>query len=207
MVTPTQQAIDYITTCCQSVGAFSGTNEVHCFLKKVSSEMATSQTSVVFPGRYIEYVAYAVDKVASNPFKSPPAAVASLYLVTRFEFYFRVISGKLNADGTWKSTQVRTETVAATNDKNLDNSRISRIADAYKIMKLNKSSNLVSHCIQLDKSLYSTPITVAGGVKINNIADRIKFGRNAAGHGQWADISAEALFYGLMTAVVFYNQT
>jgi len=38
------------------------------------------------------------------------------------------------------------------------------------------------------------------------VGDRIAFGRHAAGHGQWGDISAEAAFYGLMTALIFYAQ-
>ena len=50
---------------------------------------------------------------------------------------------------------------------------------------------------------------VAGSVlrmPLTDIGDRIKFGRDAVGHGHWGDISAEALFYGLMTSLVFYNQ-
>ena len=41
---------------------------------------------------------------------------------------------------------------------------------------------------------------------IADLGDRIEFGRHAVGHGHWGDISAEALFYGLVTALVFYNQ-
>ena len=41
---------------------------------------------------------------------------------------------------------------------------------------------------------------------VADIGDRIEFGRHAVGHGHWGDISAEALFYGLMTSLVFYNQ-
>lgn len=85
----TQQAISYIMSCCGSVGAFGGSTDVDRFLKQVASQMAASSPSAVFPGRYIEHVACAVDMVASNDFTSSPAAIASLYLATRFEFYFR----------------------------------------------------------------------------------------------------------------------
>ena len=35
----------------------------------------------------------------------------------------------------------------------------------------------------------------------------IAFARHAAGHGRQGDISAEAVFYGLVTAIIFYNRT
>ena len=100
MIEPSQTAIHYITTCCRGIGGFSGSTDVHMFLKQVASEMRASQSSMVFPSCYIEHVAYAIDMVGSNQFTSPLAAIASVYLVTRFEFYFCVMSGKLNADRT-----------------------------------------------------------------------------------------------------------
>jgi len=168
--------------------------------------MAKSSPSTVFPNRYIEHVAYAVDMVASNDFTSPPAAIASVYLATRFEFYFRILSGRLNGDGTWTSLSAQKGAHAAISDRRLKSNRISSVALAYKIMKLDQSRQIVQHCTSLDKSLYSNPTTVVGGISVRDIGDRIEFGRHAAGHGHWGDISAEALFYGLMTALVFYNQ-
>jgi hypothetical protein len=53
---------------------------VHEYLKETAAEMKTSKSSIVFPDRYIEHVAYAVDMVASNWFLSSPAAIASVYL-------------------------------------------------------------------------------------------------------------------------------
>ena len=202
----TQQALDFITTCCRNIGAFQGTSDVHQYLKKTAAEMAVSEPSAVFPDRYIEHVAYAVDMVASNMFLSPPAAIASVYLSTRFEFYFRILSGKLNGDGTWISLSAKQFARAAIKDNRLKGNRISSVALAYKIMKLNQSLKIVRAYTALDNSLYATPTTVVGGMTISNIGDRIEFGRHAVGHGHWGDISAEALFYGLLTAVVFYNQ-
>ena len=202
----TQQAIDHITSSCRNVGAFYGTNDVHQYLKLVASEMAQSKPSTLFPDRYIEHVAYAVDMVASNTFTSSPAAIASVYLATRFEFYFRILSGKLNADGTWISPSARNTAQAVISDTRLARNRISSVALAYKIMKLDHSRQVVQHCTFLDTKLYSNPITVVGGMTVADIGDRIEFGRHAVGHGHLGDISAEALFYGLMTAIVFYNQ-
>jgi len=169
--------------------------------------MAISKPSVVFPERYIEHVACAVDMVASNMFLSPPAAIASVYLATRFEFYFRILSGKLNGDGTWISLSAQQAARAALADNRLERNRISSVALAYKLMKFDQSRKIGQACTALDNLLYSTPTKVVGDMTIADIGDRIEFGRHAVGHGHWGDISAEALFYGLMTAVVFYNQT
>ncbi len=98
-----QFAVDHITSCCNTIGAFRGTSDVHRYLKQTAAEMATAKPTDVLPDRYIEHVAYALDMAASNTFTSPPAAIAAVYLATRFEFYFRVLSGKLNGDGTWVS--------------------------------------------------------------------------------------------------------
>ena len=202
----THQALDFITTCCRNVGAFQGTSDVHQYLKETAAEMEVSEPSAVFPDRYIEHVAYAVDMVASNMFLSPPAAIASVYLATRFEFYFRILSGKLNGDGTWISLSAQQAARAAINDNRLKGKRISSVALAYKIMKLDQSRKIVQACTALDNSLYATPTTVVGCKTVADIGDRIEFVRHAVGHGHWGDISAEALFYGLLTSVVFYNQ-
>lgn len=205
-VDPTQQAIDYITSCCDHVGAFHGTGNVRRFLMQAAFDMGESRPSTVFPDRYIEHVACAIGMVASNDFTSPPAAIASVYLATRFEFYFRVLSGKLNGDGTWVSPSAQGAARGAINDRRLESRRVSSVALAYKIMKLDQSRQIVQHCIRLDKLLFANPTIVVGGVTVGDIGDRIEFGRHAAGHGHWGDISSEALFYGLMTAVVFYDQ-
>lgn len=202
-----QQALYFITTCCRSVGAFEGSSDVSHYLREVAAEMAESAPSAVFRDRYIEHVAYAVDTVASNYFLSPPAAIASVYLSTRFEFYFRILSGKLNGDGTWASLPAQQAAKAAISDNRLSRDRINSVALTYKIMKLEQSRNIAQVCTTLDGLLYPTQATVAGGIPVTNIGDRIEFMRNAAGHGLWGDISSEGVFYGLLTAAVFYNQT
>ena len=201
-----QRAIDFITSCCSSVGAYRGTGEVNQYLKGTAEEMVVSGSSDVFPDRYKEHVAYAINMVASNRFTSSPAAVASVYLATRFEFYFRILSGKLNGDGTWISASAKNAAQEEIKDSRMDRKRISCVALTYKIMKLDQSRRIVQHCTTLDNALYSTPTTVVGPMTVADIGDRIKFGRHAVGHGHWGDISAEALFYGLMTSLVFYSE-
>jgi hypothetical protein len=201
-----QLAVHYITSCCKHVGAFHGTSDVHRYLKEAAAEMATAQPSMVFPDRYIEHVAYALDMAASNMFTSPPAAIAAVYLATRFEFYFRVLSGKLNGDGTWVSPAAQQAARSAINDSRLTHKRVSSVSLAYKIMKLNQSLSVVQHFTALDNALYATPTRVVGPMTVSDLGDRIEFGRHSVGHGHWGDMSAEALFYGLMTSLVFYNR-
>ena len=196
-----QQAVDYVTSCCGRIGAFQGTSDVHDYIRETAAEIAASQLSTAFPGRYKEHVVYAMNMVASNMSISSPAAIASPYLATRFEFYFRVLSSKLNNDGTWVSQDARKVARGGIKDRRFKNSlkrkHISNIAVAYKIMKLDQTLQLVQHCEALDRKLYSTPIKVVGGFDVTDIGDRIAFSRHAAGHGEWGDISSEALFLGL----------
>jgi len=203
---PTDEAIKYITTCCRNIGAFSGTGASYAFLKNVASQIEQSKPSKVFPERYKEHVAYAVGMVASNLFLSPPAAIASLYLATRFEYYFRILSGKLNGDGTWISSTAQSNAQAAINNGRLSQKRVSSLSLAYRIMMTDTSLQIVQQFNKIDNCLYQKPVTLANGHKVHNIGDRIEFGRLVVGHGHWGDISFEAVFYGLLTGIVFYNQ-
>lgn len=204
---PTQEAMRYVLQSCSNIGAFYGTSDVEKFLKKVAEDIANSQETSVFPSRYREHVAYAVDMVASHSFTSPPAAIASVYLNTRFEFYFRILSRKLNSDGTWVAPKAQDTAKAILGDNRLGAQRINSVALAYKIMKINKSSAISQLCIELDNKLFPNPITMPDSSEMTDVGDRIEYMRNRVAHGHWGDISAEAIFYGLMTAIIFYNQT
>jgi hypothetical protein len=198
-----QRAADFILSHCPTVGAFSGTGEPYGFLQETAKDMRASTPTSVFRARYIEHVAYAVETVGLNWFLTPPAAVASVYLATRFEFYFRVLSGSLNDDGTWLSPSAQQAAFAALDDQRLTRGRVSSVSLAYEIMRLG-TAKVVPYFASLDSVLYATPTIATGNFAIEHLGDRIEFGRHAAGHGQWGDISAEATFYGLMTAIVFY---
>lgn len=207
----TQQAAGYITSSCPHLVGFSGTDEVYRFLASVALDVDASKTTPLFPGRYKEHVAYALKMVANSHFTSPPAAIASVYLATRFEFYFRILSGKLSADGCWISPQAQSSAIAAIDDSRLTprlrQRCISRVSLAYKVMKLDQSGTAGQVFEQLDRALFPAPQKAVTGKVIADIGDRIEYGRNAAGHGGLGDISAESIFYGLVTAIVFYNQS
>ncbi len=199
-----RQAVDFIVSHCPNVGAFYGSGDPFGFLQESAERMRTATPSVVFPSRYIEHVAYAVHTAGRYPFLSPPAAVAAVYLATRFEFYFRLLSAKLNSDGTWVSSSGQEAAFASIGNQRLKEQRVSNVSLAYEVMKLGTSS-VVPHFARLDAALYPSPITAGGDFTIAHVGARIAYGRHRVAHGQWGDISAEAVFYGLATAVVFYG--
>lgn len=199
-----QRASDLIVSCCAHVSAFHGSGDAQHFLMETAGDMAGCRPSAVLPQRYIEHVAYALDTVARYRFLSPQAAVASVYLATRFEFYFRILSGKLTREGAWISELAQQEAIATIADTRLKRHRISSVALAYRVMKLD-IGRVSAVCQALNEALYSSPIELGSGFVIANLGDRIEFGRNEAGHGARGDISAEAVFYGLMTAIIFYG--
>jgi hypothetical protein len=75
-MTKSEQAANFIISFCPRVGAFAGTFEANAFLARLAEEMESAAPSILFPERYKEHVAYALDMVAKNWFTSPPAAVA-----------------------------------------------------------------------------------------------------------------------------------
>jgi hypothetical protein len=198
-------AADFIVSHCPRLGAFHGDSEPHIFLRETAVQMNSAKPTAAFPDRYLEHVAYALDSIANNMFLSPAAAVASVFLATRFEFYFRILSGKLNGDGTWVSERAKQTAIVSINDTRLNQRKVSSVSLAYQLMRL-QQSNISHFCTQLDSVLYSSPTTAVGNFPISHLGDRIEFGRNSVGHGQLADISAEAVFYGLLTALTFYAQ-
>ena len=63
---------------------------------------------------------------------------------------------------------------------------------------------------EIDIDIFSEPMVVCYSnckkVTIEDVGDWIKFARNSACHGLWGDISGDAVFYGLVTAIIFHNQ-
>jgi hypothetical protein len=189
------------------LGSYAGDFAPYRFLAQLADDIAAAEHTILFPERYKEHVAYAVGMVARHGFLEPPAAIAALFLATRFEFFFRLLSGKLDGGGTWlnKATD-QPAAVAALGKKGLKGDRVSDVAITYKLMKLNQTCQAARVFDALDKVILPSPITAVGGFKVADIGDRIAFGRHSAGHGLWGDISSEAVFNGLVTAVIFYNQ-
>jgi hypothetical protein len=206
-VQPSDEAAGYIKTHCGRLGSYNGDGSPHSFLARVAEEMAAAPHSRLFPDRYKEHVAYALGMVARYGFLEPPTAIAALYLATRFEFFFRLLSGKLKGDGTWLNRAVDLPAAVKVLGKSgLKDSGVSNVAVTYKLMKFDKSHPAARVFDELDKAILPAPITAVGNFPIADIGDRIAFCRHSAGHGLLGDISSEAVFYGLVTAIIFYNQ-
>jgi hypothetical protein len=189
------------------MGSYAGDFMPYRFLARVAEEMTAAPHTDLFPNRYKEHVAYALGMVAQHGFLEPPAAIAAVYLATRFEFFFRLLSGKLKGDGTWLSRVFdQPAAVAALGEKGLKGKRVSDVAVTYKLMKLDQSRPAAQVFDALDKAILPAPIMAVGSFEVADIGDRIAFGRHSAGHGLWGDISSDAVFYGLVTAIIFYNQ-
>ena len=206
-MTRLDEAVGYIISHCPRIGSYAGDDTPYRYLAKVAEEMEAAKHTQLFPARYKEHVAYAVGMVAKHGFLAPPAAIAAVYLATRFEFFFRLLSGKLNGDGTWLNKTVdQPAAVAILGKKGLQGNRVSDVAVTYKLMKLDQSRLVARTFAALDTSIFPSPTTAVGGFKLADIGDRIAFGRHSAGHGLWGDISSDAVFYGLVIAVIFYSQ-
>jgi len=213
-MTPTEEIVYYITTWYPHIGAGDTRARVedlsspYAVMMQAADEMLKAESSEAFPARHKEHIAYALQMVASGGSLSSSAAVGSVYLATRFEFYFRVLSGRLKPNGEWKTDKDRQEVMKLlVGDKRLEIKRINSVALAYKIMKTNDTLPLAHICISLDTSLYSTRTTkMPNGKELEDMGDRIEYLRHRSAHGHWGDITGDANFYGLLTALVFYNQ-
>src|SRR5262249_44235506 len=191
-MTKSDEAAGYIRTHCQYMGSYSGDGSPFKFLGQVAEEMASAPPTNLFPDRYKEHVSYAVGMVARHVFLEPPAAVAAVYAVTRFAFFFRLPSGKLKGDGTWVNKAAdHPAAVAALGEKGLKSSRVSDVAVTYKLMKLDRSRPVAQVFDALDKAILPAPITAVGGFSVTHIGDRIAFRRHSVGHGLWGGGSLE----------------
>lgn len=103
-----QLATNYILETCPNIASYSltfenGQNPILQFLKELCADINNSKPSKLFPEDLIKNVSYAIQewvKSCEDRNEKRPGVLASVYLATRFEFYFRILSNVLNADGT-----------------------------------------------------------------------------------------------------------
>jgi len=177
-----QHASDLILSCCPHVSAYEGTGDAHQLLIETAVDMHERPASAVFPSRYVEHVAYALDAVGRFGFLSPQAAVASVYLATRFEFYFRILSAKLTREGIWVSARAQQEAVTAIGDRRLKRPRVSSVSLAYRVLKLG-DGRVSKQFGALDAALYPKPVTLGSGFVVADLGDRAARSSVPVGHG------------------------
>ncbi len=61
-MTNSDKAVGFIKTHCPSMGGFAGDGAPYRFLAQAADEMAAAKHTELFPARYKEHVAYAVDR-------------------------------------------------------------------------------------------------------------------------------------------------
>jgi hypothetical protein len=178
--------------------------------------MDTSPPREPFREGYVEFVAHSIKMtIDSESFLDPAPAVASVYLATRFENYFRHLSGKLGCKGEWLSPQHQAEAVRdlSVHTKSVNRPQISNVSIAYKVMMLRKDLPIVAHLKRLDENLAEKGLKQSFSIDphvsappMKDQGDRIGFGRNEIAHGEWGDMTGESLYYCLLTCLLFCHR-
>src|ERR1700692_4790863 len=93
----------YLVACCSKAGAFSLPDGLINLVTDAADLMTSTPDKDIFLGRQKPPVALAMKEAVTPELDRPQRAIAALFLATQFEFYFRILSGMLNFDGSWKT--------------------------------------------------------------------------------------------------------
>ena len=77
-MTNSDEAAGYIRTHCQHLGSYAGDGSPYQFLTRVAKEMVAAPPTELFPERYKEHVACAIDMVGNHGFTTPQAAIVAI---------------------------------------------------------------------------------------------------------------------------------
>jgi hypothetical protein len=157
----------------------------------------------IFLGRQKEPLALAMKEAVLRGFDRPQKAIASLYLATQFEFYFRILSGMLNFDGTWKSSSDYAKAKSFLGDDGVRKWGTSSVEVAYRLTILNNADPRAALLDGLDKAIRAR----FQSTLYDNFGGRIACVRNRGAHGEWGDVSAEGVFYATLTAILYFAST
>jgi hypothetical protein len=191
----------YLLICCPRAGAYSLPDGLlNIIISDCADFISSMPDNDIFHARQKEPVALAMKESATPGFDEPRRAIASLYLATQFEFYFRILSGLLHPDGTWKSAAAQEKAKSLLPEENRLNGRsISSVELAYRLMVLNAADPRAVLLDKLDKAIRS----MFQSQLYANLGGRIKYVRDRGTHGQWGDVSGEGVFYATLTAILF----
>ncbi len=201
---PLELAKYYLLLCCPRAGAYSLLDGLLNIISDCADLITSTPDKDLFHIRQKEAVALAMKEAVTPGFDDPRRAIASLYLATQFEFYFRILSGLLNPDGTWKSpADQRKAKSLLPRESRLNRRSISSVELAYKLMVLNNADPRAAVLDELDKAIRSR----FQSQLYNNLGGRIKYVRDRGTHGQWGDVSGEGVFYATLTAILYFAST
>ncbi len=86
-------------------------------------------------------------------------------------------------------------------------SAVASVSVTYKIATIDKSNSRTSHLRDLDDRIAAKLERAHPSAAYSDIGDRIALLRHRGAHGVWGDLSGDAVFYGLLTAIIFLAQT
>ncbi len=146
----------YLVACCPVAGAYSLPDGFLNLISDCADTMAAKPDKDIFLGRQKGPVALAMKEAVTLEFEHPRKAIASLYLATQFEFYFRLLSGLLNPDGSWKSPADQQKAkLLLPQESRLSQRSISNVEVVYKLMVLNNADPRASLLNELDAAIRS----------------------------------------------------
>jgi hypothetical protein len=191
----------YLLNCCPIAGAYALLDGLLNIISDCADLITSTPDKDIFHIRQKEAVALAMKEATTPGFDDPRRAIASLFLATQFEFYFRILSGLLNPDGSCKSaTDHEKAKSLLPEERRLNYNSISNLELAYKLMVLNNADPRAAVLDELDKASRSR----FQSQLYDNLGGRIKYVRDGGAHGQWGDVSAEGVFYATLTAILYF---
>jgi hypothetical protein len=205
-MTDIEKAKFWIVEFCPSVGGYRGTLEPYPFLADYASVIEKTPNSDLFFDRQKEHIAHAMRMIAGSSFTDPPSAVASVYLATRVEFFFRILAGVLNFDGTWKEEKIRV-LYKQKFVPSIRGRRVNDVSVAFKIAIADPANQRTSHLRDLEQRIAAKIKSRHPNDPYLDIGDRIALLRHPVAHGTWGDLSCDAVFYGLLTVVILLSET
>jgi len=184
---------------CSRIGSIFSTGDdrwyIHNFVNELSCNRSGFGDRSIIPLKSALYLLTYIDYGASTPDKRDDfnhicaggGAMVAMYLMAHLEYIFRVNGRYLNTDGTIKvsiPTQLRKKV-------NIMKNRVNNIDQAFTIYQYRNRTYLSKRLKLLDKRI---------GIK-----SRLRKIRHPVMHGELADPSSEAMFFGLLTAMFFYG--
>jgi hypothetical protein len=181
----------YLVSNCIRAGAWTLHGGHQNLVTDVADMMAHGSDTDLFVGRQKEPVSVAMKNCISLGVMDPLNAISALYLATQFEFYFRILSGSLNIDGTWKNSEAKERAIELlpSKKKQLNRERINSVELAFSLAILRQDD---ARCSVVRELSYELNSRVTSNL-YKDLGGRIGFCRHRSAHGEWGDVSAEGV--------------
>jgi len=186
---------------CSHIGAYASSGDdiwyIHNFTKELFGNCAGFDGRSTEPLKAALYLLAHIDYGRISPDKRSDfdhicaggGAMVAMYLMAHLEYLFRVNGRYLKENGSLKISlpnQLRTKASIRRNQ-----TRINNIDQAFILYLYRNRTFLGKQLTMLDKRI--------------GIASRLKEIRHPVMHGELADPSSEAMFFGLMNAMFYYG--